>query len=358
MKGFCESCGRYPSLLERVRGGGLTRTDEGVFLCGACQRSPRTSPGALGAVSSAGSERRRAAQIAAGIIAIAFLVGVPLSVSLFAPRENGGVQGIAQRGPSPLPSVASPPVGAQSHLPSGQDESAAPSPSAPPASAEPTPPPATDEPVASPDQSAPAPAFSMGQPAARAWPGPYGETRLQVIVPVRNDDARWLALPRSASTYRIVDQEGREVASGVFTAALPAAVPPGEIGYLVDTVSVTFVVPSGAQTVVAEVRAILTDAPVASISVSDLSAAIGPGGGLQVSGQVRNEGGTATQWVVAGAVALAQDGTPLGAVYDPSDIGRLEPGQVLAFDTEYPGAPPPSDGVVDGLVGMAFETAP
>ncbi len=77
-----------------------------------------------------------------------------------------------------------------------------------------------------------------------------------------------------------------------------------------------------------------------------------------MTGQVRNDGATATQWIMVGAVALAKDGTPLGAVYDPTDVGRLEPGEVLAFDTEYPGAPPPSAGVADDLIGMAFETLP
>ena len=350
MKGFCESCGRYPSLSVRLRGEGLARSDEGVYLCGSCR-----GLGSSGVVVGGGSQRRRAAWTTAGIMAIAILVGLPLSASLFTSRERGAVQGIAQEGPSSRPPVASSSdVAEPSHPPPA--ESVAPRAPAPSSSQAPTSPPASAEPVASPNQ--PTPTFSVGEATARAWQGPYGETRLQVIVPVRNDDARWLALPRSSSSYRVVDQEGREVASGVFTTALPAAVPPGATGYLVDTVSVTFIVPSGAQSVVADVRAILTDAPVVSISVSDLSAAIGPGGGLQVTGQVQNEGGTATKWVVAGAVALAPDGTPLGAVYDPSDIGRLEPGQALAFDTEYPGAPPPSAGVIDALVGMAFETAP
>ena len=357
MKGFCEFCGRYPGPLERVRGRGLTRQEGGLYLCPDCQGLQRAPGFSLGAVSRSFSEltRRGSAPVAVVIIAMAILVGVPLSVAMFAPGGNGGVQGVAQRGPSPLPSEASTPAVAHSAHPSGPGGAAAPSSRVLPASAMPSPT-ATDEPAASRDQATPA--FSLGEAAVRTWQGPYGETRLQVIVPVRNDDARWLALPRSTSTYRIVDQEGRGVASGVFTAALPATVGPGETGYLVDTVSVTFVDPTDDQSVEADVRAMQTDAPVASISVSELSAATSPAGGLRVTGQVRNDGTTATQWIMVGAVALAQDGTPLGAVYDPTDIGRLEPGEVLAFDTEYPGAPPPSAGVAADLIGMAFETLP
>jgi hypothetical protein len=198
----------------------------------------------------------------------------------------------------------------------------------------------------------------MGPVAVRSWDGPYGETRLQVIQPVRNDGDRWVRLPRSLSTYRIVTTDDREVASGIFTAALPATIPPGETGYLVDTVSVAFVDPTDSDTVETDVRGIATEPPTGTLSVSDLRAAVGAGGGLRVTGRVQNDGSDPLRWVMAGAVALAPDGRPLGAVYDPTDVGRLGPGEALAFDTEYPGAPPISAGVAVDLVGVAFEADP
>ena len=39
-------------------------------------------------------------------------------------------------------------------------------------------------------------------------------------------------------------------------------------------------------------------------------------------------------------------------------VGRLGPGETLAFDTEYPGAPPISAGIEADLVGVAFEAEP
>ena len=181
---------------------------------------------------------------------------------------------------------------------------------------------------------------------------------MQIIQPVRNDDERWIRLPLSTSSYRIVNAGDQEVARGIFTAALPAAIAPGKIGYLVDTVSVVFVEPSDSDSVVTDVHVEATDPLAGALAVNDLQAAIGVGGGLRVTGRVRNEGTTATRWVMAGALVLTENGRPLGAVYDPSDVGRLGPGQGRAFDTEYPGAPPITDGLVAKLVGVAFETDP
>ena len=48
-------------------------------------------------------------------------------------------------------------------------------------------------------------------------------------------------MPRSTSTYQVVDERGREIASGVFAASLPVSIGPAQVGYLVDTVSVAFV---------------------------------------------------------------------------------------------------------------------
>jgi hypothetical protein len=181
---------------------------------------------------------------------------------------------------------------------------------------------------------------------------------MQIIQPVRNDDERWIHLPLSISSYRIVTPNDLEIASGIFTAALPAAIAPGGTGYLVDTVSVVFVDPTDSDTVETDVRAEASAPLAGTLAVSDLRAAVGVGGGLRVTGRVQNEGHKGTRWVMAGAVVLAADGRPLGAVYDPSDVGRLGPGQTRAFDTEYPGAPPISDGLTAKLVGVAFEADP
>jgi hypothetical protein len=178
---------------------------------------------------------------------------------------------------------------------------------------------------------------------------------MQVIVPVRNVGAGWFQLPRSISTYRVRDDAGREIASGVFTAALPATIGPSQVGYLVDTVSAAFLAPSGTPSVTTEVDVVAVDRPATELALADFAASTGVSGGLRVTGLVRNDGSRPAEWVIAGAVLLAKDGAPLGAVYDPSDGGRLEPGAAMAFDTEYPGAPPPPDGAGTTLTGFAFE---
>ena len=175
-------------------------------------------------------------------------------------------------------------------------------------------------------------------------------------MPVRNVGSGWIQLPRSNSTYRVVDERGREIASGVFTASLPLTLGPTQVGYLVDTVSVAFIAPGGTPSVKAEVEVIATKRPTTKLSVADLAASMGDSGGLRVTGRVRNDGSRPTTWVIAGAVLLGKNGSPLAAVYDPSDVGRLDPGAALPFDTEYPGAPPRPAGAGTTLVGIAFET--
>jgi hypothetical protein len=219
------------------------------------------------------------------------------------------------------------------------------------ASAASSPPPVAPSPSVVP---MPEPAFQLGQPTAVTWQGSLGETRLQVIVPVRNVGSGWIQLPRSTSTYRVTDENGDEVASGVFTAALPSSFGPGEVGYLVDTVSVAFVVPNGAPAVEAEVEAVAVDRPTTDLVLADLAASTGDSGGLRVAGRVRNDGPRAAEWVIAGAILLGGDRRALAAVYDPTDGGRLEPAASLTFDTEYPGAPPPKSAGTS-LVGIAFD---
>jgi hypothetical protein len=204
-------------------------------------------------------------------------------------------------------------------------------------------------------RSAQQPRITVGDGVALSWSGPYGERRIQVIVPVHNDGAEWLALPQSTSTYRVEDAKGREVASGVFTAALPAAVAPHETGYLVDTVSAAFVAWRGRAVVDATVKAVALRPPSSTLHVTDLAVSTAPDGGLRVSGQIHNDGTTASGWVVAGAVVLDGAARPLGAVYDPGRIGRMEAGSSQPFDTTYPGAPAPPASKATTLVGVAFE---
>jgi hypothetical protein len=290
--------------------------------------------------------------VAAGLVSVTVLAVLQVSLSILRPPVGGEVKGVAQAGPSDSGLGSSPQARSPSPGSSTDDARSAPPSDAPPASDLPSAP-ATATPAQAQPQTKPA--ISLGDAVVRTWKGPYGETRLQVIVPLRSDDSRWLRLPRAQSTYRVVDGAGREIASGVFTAALPAAVGPGEAAYLVDTVSVAFENPTGSPVVDVDVSATATDRPISALSVSDLRATIGTGGGLRVTGRVHNVGTLASAWVMAGAVALGPDGSPLGAVYDPTDIGRLEAGQTLPFDTEYPGAPPLSAGLAHDLVGMAFE---
>ncbi|MFL5642431.1 MAG: hypothetical protein ACJ771_08825, partial [Chloroflexota bacterium] len=127
---------------------------------------------------------------------------------------------------------------------------------------------------------------------------------MQVIVPVTNGGKDWVALPRSASQYQVVDGRGRELASGLFTIALPGTIGPNETAYLVETVSAVFVAGSGTPSVKADVSAVVVAKPKASLSVTDVAAATGADGGLRLTGTVHNDGPTKTGWLVAGGVVV------------------------------------------------------
>jgi hypothetical protein len=187
----------------------------------------------------------------------------------------------------------------------------------------------------------------------RTWTGPYEESRIQVIVPVRNRGTDWVALPRSTSRYRVTDGRGRELASGLFTVALPGIIGPNQTAYLVETVSAVFVGGSGTPTVEAAVVAAPAARPAASLKVTDLRAMTSPDGGLRLIGVVRNDGPAATGWLIAGGVLIDARGRPVGAVYDPGRVGPLPAGASATFDTAYPGAPPPPDQGYT-LIGVAF----
>jgi hypothetical protein len=143
------------------------------------------------------------------------------------------------------------------------------------------------------------------------------------------------------------------VAEGVFTAAMPEVIGPGETAYLVDTLSATFVDPREFRTAEATVDAIAAAKPDLTLSVGEIELSKGPGGGLRATGVVRNDGVTGARSVVAGVVAIGPDGQAIGAVFDLTDVGNLEPGEAVAFDTEYPGAAP-VEGNPPEIIGYAF----
>jgi hypothetical protein len=188
------------------------------------------------------------------------------------------------------------------------------------------------------------------------WRGVLGELRLQVIVPVRNGGSGWIRLARSASSYEVYDRAHRTVASGIFTISLPEVIGPGETAYLVDTVSVAFGRPTDFASSKTHVGAAPADAPGARLSVTSIAISTGSGGGLRAVGEVRNDGDSTAESIVAGVVVLGGSGRPLGAVYDLTDAPQLEPGATIPFDTEYPGAPPVGTESAGRLVRYAFTT--
>jgi hypothetical protein len=336
--GYCESCGAYQA---PETPGSLIPTDDGRYVCARCY--------AIDSGSLARRSWRSIRQAVAsewgrrGLILGAMVVISLATFRLITPaaQVGGGVLGITQVGPS---ATGIRPAGASSSAAASATPFASPAASPDPASGLPSSPVPTLE-----------PAFQLGDATAVTWEGALGEMRMEVIVPVRNVGSSWIQLPRSASRYSVLDKRGREVAGGVFTAALPAAIGPSSVGYLVDTVSVAFITPSGTPTVKADVEAVAVEPPNTDVVVTDLAASTGASGGLRVTGLVHNQGERPVEWVMAGAVLLDQEGRPLAAVYDPAGGGRLEPGAALAFDTEYPGAPPPPDGAGTTLVGIACE---
>jgi hypothetical protein len=197
-------------------------------------------------------------------------------------------------------------------------------------------------------------AFSVGRAAIRTWKDSFGRSRLQVILSVRNNDARWVRFPATTSTYRIKDGT-REVARGEFI-ALPAVIGPGQAAYLVDTISVPVVELSRRLSAKSDVAVVPTDPPAVTLSITGLRISRGIGGGMRATGRVHNDGGAPTQPVIAGAIALDGDGRPLAAVYDTIDVGREDPGETRPFATDYdPGAPPVIAGSIREVVGVAFE---
>jgi hypothetical protein len=198
------------------------------------------------------------------------------------------------------------------------------------------------------------PVVRTGAPAILTWTGVFGESRIQVIVPVRNTGTGWVRLPRAASSYRLLDDRRRELDGGVFSATLPEVLGPGETGYLVDTLSASFSDPRAIATTRVSLGSAPTDRPASGLTVSDLELSSGASGGLRAVGQVRNDGDESVPTALVGVVVLDGDDRPAGAVYDLTDVTDLGPGSVACFDTDYPGAPPLDDPDAYTAVGFAF----
>lgn len=347
MKGYCESCGRYPRLPERLLGGGIVPSEDGtVYLCPDCLRDT-VSLAAVNAEPRATPwlARRKAAVGATSLVAA--MTVTLLFVSVLAQRSvSGGVLGAVQPGdvPGASPHIAASPSEMASKAPASQG-SAAPDRNSPGAS---------NGGAGDLDKDA---AVSVGPLAIRTWKDSFGRSRLQVIVPVRNDDARWVQIVGTSSTYRIIDAGG-EAASGAFV-ALPAMIGPGETAYLVDTISVPGIELKRNLSAELNVVSRPTGPAPMRLSITGLRLASGVGGDMSATGLVQNDGETATRRVIAAAIALAPDGRPLGAFYDTFDIGRLEPREARTFVTDYhPGGPPIVDTIIAKLIGAAFEVAP
>jgi hypothetical protein len=148
-----------------------------------------------------------------------------------------------------------------------------------------------------------------------------------------------------------------EVARGVFTAALPEYIGPGDTGYLVDTLSVAFANAEEYRSAETTVGAVPVSKPDIALSVGGVELSRGLDGGLRATGSVRNEGPTTARSVVAGVVVVGENGVAEGAVLDLTDIGDLEPGMTLEFDTEYPGAPPITGRSPGEVLGFAYSSS-
>jgi hypothetical protein len=254
-----------------------------------------------------------------------------------------GEQAPSGLGPAnPTPKAGATAVsGAASHLPTGSRE---------PGRSDA--PPAGRASPAAPPPAGPA-GFTIVSSTVKSWPGP-GVTRAQVLVKLRNDAPTPLEFVPSGSRYRILASTGREVASGVFTYAVPDSVGPGEHAYLVETVSALLVAPGTVERVEVRPLARVAEQVDPLLTVRDVKWRSGAGGGLEASGLVTN--GTSER-VATGFVCVLffdQADALVGAVYDLTDIRDVEPGASASFTTAYPGAPPIDPHQVASAKGIAF----
>jgi hypothetical protein len=379
MEGFCESCGRHPTRLERARGRGIASCPDecGLYLCPECRHPDPLDAFPLGPTDTTRSSEesipvdaggwRWQPTAAAGIVAVVgvgiLVIGGAVLATTGRPGPTGEVlSAVATPRPTVAetrqPSSAAGAGGATTSRPSPAGElsatitpSATTTPSAATSSA--TPVPASTQ-VPSPVSGA---QVSVDAPVLHVWRGAYGELRLQVIVRVRNTGSDWAALTRAASTYQVLDGRGRVSTSGVFTAALPEVVAPGGQSFLVDTVSVAFGRPADYISARADIHTGPAVEPRDLLVVSGVQISTSAEGGLRAVGEIQNAGDLVARSIIAGVVVLDPEGRPLAAVYDLTDTGDLNPGASIRFDTDYPGAPPVDGGSNASLIGLAFTPA-
>ena len=197
------------------------------------------------------------------------------------------------------------------------------------------------------------PQLAEDPPVVIAWTDSFNRPRLQIIVPIRNESSEWVHISDGQSEYRLIES-GSELASGAFR-AVPALVEPGGTAYLVETRDDPSRgrLPLDVETTIVGVR---SEEPKPRLALTRLTLDQAIGGGMRASGRVRNDGPGATGRVTVGAVALGEDGRPLGAVLDTHDIVRLPPDKSQSFATDVAaGAPSITAAEVDTVIGVAFE---
>jgi hypothetical protein len=187
----------------------------------------------------------------------------------------------------------------------------------------------------------------------KSWPGP-GVTRAQVLVKLRNDAPTALRFVPSGSRYRILDSKRREVASGVFTYAVPDRVAPGGYTYLLETVSALLVEPGEVGSVEVTPLTRVTEQADSVLTVAEVSWRRGAGGGLEATGIVTNNTSVTVGTGFVSVLFFDGHDALIGAVYDLTDIQNLAPGRSTRFATAYPGTAPLTPGSVARAEGIAF----
>jgi hypothetical protein len=175
-----------------------------------------------------------------------------------------------------------------------------------------------------------------------------------VLVSLRNDSSSTLRFVPSGSRYRILDVRGREVASGVFTYAIPESVAPGANAYLVETVSALFASAADVERVQVEPVTRPTDVAAPRLDVRGLTWRRTADGGLEASGIVSNDSAAAVETGFVCVLFFDANAELIGAVYDLTDVQDLAPGRSATFSTAYPGTPPLAPASVARAEGIAF----
>jgi hypothetical protein len=184
-----------------------------------------------------------------------------------------------------------------------------------------------------------------------------GVTHLQILAVLRNDAPSPVQFVPAGSTYRIFDREGRAVATGVFTYAIPDRMAPGATGYLVETLSSLFVMPRDVARVVV-VPSIQPAAEAATeLPVSDLTWR-STAAGVEASGVVTNGTQGNVDDVFIAVLFFDSKNELVGAVYDVTDVLSLDRGASARFSTAYPGTGPLGPRDIARAEAIAFAVAP